>query len=97
MPINIIMAKIRRQAIKMPPHPLLSSLIKALSSLAISSSKISSNSSSIMFMNIFNLLLIFYDIVKFSKNILEIFNMLKEKIIIILFELKSNTLLWGLI
>ena len=36
-------------------------------------------------------------LLKFYKNILEIFNMLKEKIIIILFELKSNTLLWGLI
>ncbi len=29
-------------------------------------------------------------LLKFYKNILEIFNMLKEKIIIILFELKLN-------
>lgn len=36
-------------------------------------------------------------LLKFYKNILEIFNMLKEKIIIILFELKLNTRLWGLI
>ena len=32
-------------------------------------------------------------LLKFYKNILEIFNMLKEKIIIILFELKSISIM----